>query len=90
MSVVSKEIIIEHLIGFVINPIKIRKEQLNCHLLHTFEKCLQFCLNLKKPVGNLDSTLSADFEFKINSILDYLHEELNTGKCKFQSFKYLL
>ncbi|KAH1003763.1 hypothetical protein HUJ04_003631 [Dendroctonus ponderosae] len=66
----------EKLLKIASAPLKIRREHLNGHVLHTFESLHQKCFNWNK---NLDNLQSGDWLFEIDSILDYLHEELNTG-----------
>lgn len=67
----------EQLLKLVQTPLKIRGGLSNGHVLHTFEILHQKCFNWGKNPHNLQT---GDYMFEIDSILDYLHEELNTGK----------
>ncbi|XP_050296855.1 bifunctional peptidase and arginyl-hydroxylase JMJD5-like [Anthonomus grandis grandis] len=70
MAISGKDSLIKHLKTFVYNPLII-KNNINCHIYKTFEKCLNLCFNEKGALY--------DCILEIESVLDYLHEELNTG-----------
>ncbi|XP_066151177.1 lysine-specific demethylase 8-like isoform X1 [Euwallacea fornicatus] len=80
MNLLNKESIIQHVTKLAKNPIIIQKENFNCDFLLTFEKCLKTCFDLQHPDTNADVNMSwKDRFFDVDCILDYIHDELNTG-----------
>lgn len=62
-------------IRLMINPpIKVRQNNISCHVTETFKKCSEYCLDFNEGRDE-----NRDYIFEISSVLDYLHEELNTG-----------
>ncbi|KAL1516900.1 hypothetical protein ABEB36_000735 [Hypothenemus hampei] len=71
MTYHNKNEIIPQILSFAKNPLNIREENFNCHFLHTLKICLE-----AQSRENLENQ---DYLFQIDAILDYIHEELNTG-----------
>lgn len=55
------------------NTVNLRCNNINCHVLHTLKK-------LHTTLLELNNIPESNVLFEINSVLDYLHEELNTGR----------
>lgn len=55
------------------SSVDLRCQYINCHVLDTFKKLLK---TLLEPQTDLPES----FLFEIDTILDYLHQELNTGR----------
>lgn len=78
MSVSKNNDLIFSLKKLAINSVSLKSNNINCHVLHTFKKLLKTLLQPQPQVCCPET-----FLFEIDTVLDYLHEELNTGRLSF-------